>query len=496
MLDAISILLAVAIGFLLVLVFDPVGNMQPRWAATVFAIALGAGVGIGLTSIIFLFLDIVGAASPASIFGIDLALIGVFAWRLSRLPHARDSHTVPAPPSPRFRWTWMLALSFASVLAIVWTRLIQMATALPVGGWDAWALWNLRAKFLAGPSSAWRYAFSPLLGNTHPDYPPLLSAFVARAWKSAANMDAIAPSLTSLLFFAALLALVISAVALLRGTASALLAGLVVLSTTSLLNWAPSQYADIPLAFYYLAALALIFLDAAGRPSAGHRPLLWSGLCATFAAWTKNEGIVFLAILVVVFLLFNVWRNLSEASSVTALMKKARAAWLLAGAIPGVLLTLWFKFFLAPPSDALVKQGASALSKLSDSSRYAEIAAGFFTNVLSLGSGLSHPLILLVILAVLVLWQFDERYRLATWIASAVLVLVFLSYCAVLLITPYGLAWQVQSSFDRLLLQIWPSVLFVFFVQLQSVCDPAPAAEALARKELARAGPSRKKKRL
>ena len=54
MLDAISILLALLIGFLLVQVFDPVRNMQPRWAATLFGAALGTGVGMGLTSIVFL----------------------------------------------------------------------------------------------------------------------------------------------------------------------------------------------------------------------------------------------------------------------------------------------------------------------------------------------------------------------------------------------------------------------------------------------------------
>ena len=43
MLGAISILLALLIGFLLVKVLDPVGNMQPRWAATLFDGALGTG---------------------------------------------------------------------------------------------------------------------------------------------------------------------------------------------------------------------------------------------------------------------------------------------------------------------------------------------------------------------------------------------------------------------------------------------------------------------
>ncbi|MGA2878568.1 MAG: hypothetical protein ABSG13_06425 [Bryobacteraceae bacterium] len=338
-------------------------------------------------------------------------------------------------------------------------------------------LWNLRAKFLADPSGAWRYALSPLLNNSHPDYPLLLPAFVARAWKAGGSLDMIAPTVTALVFFAALIALLVSAVALLRGTASVLLAGLVILSTTSLLVWAPSQYADIPLAFYYLGAIALIFL-------ADSRALFWAGLCAGLAAWTKNEGIAFLVCILIVFFGFTFWQRRGG----TALV---RGGWLLAGVAPGILLTLWLKFFLAPAVDPLVIQRASGFARLHDVSRYVEVAKGFLDNLLHLGSGVAHPLILLAILGILLRWQIEERYRPALRIATAALVLVFLSYCAVYLMTPYALAWQVQSSFDRLILQVWPSALLVFFVLLRSVVDPvaAPVAKsAVTRKSPIQSG--------
>lgn len=474
MLELLSILLAVVIGFLLVRTLDPARNMQPRWAAVLFDAALGTGIGIGFTSVIFLLLDVSGAAAPAAIFGVDIALIGGLSWLCFRQRARIEALSNSTETSPGFRWTWLLALVFGIVLVIVWVRLVQMATALPVGDWDAWAIWNLRAKFLAGPGGAWRYAVSPLLNNSHPDYPLLLPAFVARVWKAGSAVsqaggivDLIAPAATALLFFAALLALLVSAVALLRSTASALLAGLVILSTTSLLSWAPSQYADIPLAFYFLGAIALIFLDAR-RTADRHGALLWAGLCSGLAAWTKNEGIAFLACVLAVFIAFTFWRRRADVVS--------RTGWLLAGAAPGVLLTLWLKFFLAPAVDPLVKQGVSGLARLHDAARYMEVAKGFFTNLLNLGSGVSHPLILLAILAVLLRWQIDKSYRLPALIAGTALVLVFLSYCAVYLVTPYGLEWQIQSSFDRLILQVWPSFLLVFFVLLRSVADPAPVA--------------------
>jgi hypothetical protein len=490
MLEAISILFAVLTGFLLVQALDPVPNVQPRWAAILFHAALGTGVGMALTSVVFLLLDVSEAATPAAIFGIDAAVIAVLSWQrflwwrrfqsrekfqssgTNRVSAGVGSAQDDQTPS-RFRWTWLLAVSFAASLLISWIRLVQMAAALPVGEWDAWALWNLRAKFLAGPGGAWRYAVSPLINNTHPDYPLLLSAFIARAWKAGGTVDTFAPMVTSLLFFAALIALLVSAVALLRGAASALLAGLVLLSATSLLDWAPAQYADIPLAFYFLAAIALIFLEAS--PAATSRwasrwTLLWAGLCAGFAAWTKNEGIAILACSLIVFSAFTLWRSRTRADLI-------RSGWMLAGAAPGLFLTLWLKFSLAPAVDPLVTQGASSgLARLSDFSRYAQVAGEFFKDLLNLGSGVSHPLILLAILAVLLRWHSEERYRLPSRIAGTVLALVFLSYCAVFLVTPYVLGWQLQSSFDRLILQIWPSALLVFFVQLRSVADTAPLA--------------------
>jgi hypothetical protein len=481
MLDAISILAALAIGILLARAFDPARNLQPFWAASLFSAALGAGAGVGITSIVFLLLDVSGVATPAAIFGADGVMLAIAAWLCFRPKSDARSVSSSQEPSPRFRWAWVLALVFAAVFIASCVRVVQMTMALPHGDWDAWTIWNLRARFLAGPGVAWRFAVSPLFTASHSDYPLLLSAFIARVWKASGNLDPIVPMATSLLFFGALLALLVSALAILRGTASALLAGLVVLSTSSLLTWAPAQYADIPLAFYFLAAIALLFLDSLSV--SGRWTLLWVGLCASFAAWTKNEGIAFLAILSILFFAFTLWRRRTSQALLHGL-------WLLAGVAPGLLVIGWFKFFLAPVVDPLVKQGASGLAKLADFHRYAQLASGFFSSVWSLGAGVAHPLILLAILAILLRWSMEARYLVPSLIAAATLALVFASYCVALVVTPYNLSWQLQTSSDRLIVQLWPCVLLLFFVQLRSIQDAPPTAiplkQAAARKSAVR----------
>jgi hypothetical protein len=120
-----------------------------------------------------------------------------------------------------------------------------------------------------------------------------------------------------------------------------------------------------------------------------------------------------------------------------------------------------------------------------------EVAKGFFDNLVTLGSGVAHPLILLAILAILLRWQVEERHKLPALIASATLTLMFLSYCVVFLITPTELMLMLGSTFDRLMLQVWPSFLLVFFILLRGVADPAPVAPAKiaeARKSPVRSG--------
>ena len=51
---------------------------------------------------------------------------------------------------------------------------------LPHGEWDAWAVWNLKARFLLRGAEDWTALFSPAL--PHPGYPLMLPGTVARLW--------------------------------------------------------------------------------------------------------------------------------------------------------------------------------------------------------------------------------------------------------------------------------------------------------------------------
>ncbi|MGA2183810.1 MAG: hypothetical protein ABSH47_12330 [Bryobacteraceae bacterium] len=481
MLELVSLASALAIGILLAGAANPVRGAHPRWAALLFQVSLGAGAGIAITSIVFLFLTVSGIATPAVIFGADAILLAVSAALFARARRMQAGRPAPNATTFTFHWTWVLAIAFGLALLIVFSRLVSMVEANPWGQWDALAIWNLRAKFLAGPVGSWRVPVGGLLADRmHPDYPLLLSSFIARVWKWSGQMSTLAPIATSFLFFGAVIALLTSTVALLRGTASALLAGLVILATTSLLLLAPAQYSDIPLSFYWLAAVALILISESTSRSA----LLWAGLSAGFGAWTKNEGVVFLGWLLLVFCVL-VWWKQGRKEALRG------AGLLVAGALPGILLTLWLKFVIAPPADTLVQQTTSALvAKLLNAGRYAQIAKSFADETIHLGTGMTHPLILLAVLAFVLRWRVDERRRLPIAVSAIALGLMFLSDIAVYVITPSDLAWHLGTSFGRLILQLWPGVLLLCFAVMGSVANPPASVPppALSKKKRKRVG--------
>jgi hypothetical protein len=46
--------------------------------------------------------------------------------------------------------------------------------------------------------------------------------------------------------------------------------------------------------------------------------------------------------------------------------------------------------------------------------------------------------------------------------------LMLLSYYFVYVLTPFDIPWHISTSFDRLLVQLWPSLVLTVFLGLQS----------------------------
>jgi hypothetical protein len=439
--------------------------LRPR-LGLVLAVALGVGLGLGASSVTwFLWLLLIGPPATGYV-GAEIALFAALTafCLLARRRSDRD----PALPSPTAApANRLLRRVLAGCLALlVVSSLVAFAvrwSAEPHGHWDAFSIWNLRARFLYRGGEHWQDGSAPALDWSHPDYPLLIPASVARCWTYLGNESTLAPALIGLLFTLATAGGLGAVVGALRTPTQGLLAALVLLGTRVFLMIGYWQIADVPLAFFMLAAVGLLCLhDRPGGPGKGG--LILAGMMAGFAAWTKNEGLLFLACLLPVRLAvrgFAVgWRE--------ALREMLP---LLLGLLPVALQLVYFKVCLAPPNDLVAGQGShSTLSRLTDPARYGEIARASGKEFLTaIGPGA----VLVLALAFVLLGRAPRAARPAAALPLLVLVLMLLGYFAVYLTTPHDLAWHLMSSLHRLYIQLWPLALLGYF---SIVATPEEAA--------------------
>jgi hypothetical protein len=269
--------------------------------------------------------------------------------------------------------------------------------------------------------------------------------------------------LTAVLFAASVLALLVSAVAIARGTGSALLAGLILMTTRRFLMQPMAQYADVPLSFYYLATLVLVFLSATPE-GIFHKAVLaaMAGAFASFAAWTKNEGLIFFLLSLGCYWLVSLRRRSGVGSSM--------APWwyFLIGAMPGLLVVGYFKAFLAPPNDLAGQTPVQALHKMVELDRYIRIGKSLVIEALRLGDWWAHPLLLLAILAVALRLRIHRSQTRPILAIGLTLASLFVAYCGVYIVTPLDLGWHLNTSLQRLYVQMGPTFLFLIFLALEA----------------------------
>ena len=429
---------------------------------------ISAGFGIGIFSIALFVERWLGIVH---ILATDLSLVILLLAVYLLVCARRKSSTSIASSAPDLRLPhWLrrpLMASFAiSIFAALYATVLR-AFAHPHGdGWDAFAIWNLHARFFFLGGTHWREGFSTLIPWSHPDYPPLVPAAIAHVWHYLGHDDPIVPAIISFVFTFATLGLLVSSLATLRGITSAAMAGIALASTPFFIEQGAAQYADIPLSFFFLAAIALLHLSqqrSATNADGRERGLLMLlGAAAGLAAWTKNEGLLFLFAFLVSQIAFVAWQNRPEATE-SRLGSGRKLVILLLTITPFILLITCFKHFIAPPGDLFSNSG-TMLHKILTPSRYWAILRWYLKEFFGFGSWVVPTTVLFI-----ALWFLSPssaiRRRNTTFRASVLTTALTLSgYFAVYVISPNDLYWHLRFSLNRLFLQLWPSTIFLFFL--------------------------------
>jgi hypothetical protein len=453
----LSFLIALAAGWFLARTLTAGAFTGPRWASGLVEFSLGVLFGPGLASVLCFALVGAGAATQTGI----LAALGTL---LVACAAAWWKWTPPAAPTfagaKAFPWAWALWICVAAGFVLFFLDFQAASNANPNGEWDAMSIWNLRARYLAAGTGFWQRAVSAdigghMVGSAHPGYPLFLSGFIALQWISegisTGAADQMVPIVISFTIAVAAFVLLGSSLASRKSVMLGLLAWCVLLASEVFASQTSAQYSDLLQGLAFLSAL--ILLDAADRnESKAQRLLIAAGLAIGFAGWIKNEGLPFTI----------------AALAVAAWRFRARGLpWLLAGAAPGVLSTAVLKMFVAHGREAIFPATVGeALTKIAGAGRWWQAALGFGKAVFDAGSLWAHPVLLAAVLAFAVRFvpKPERVERLWLWIPIAV---TAAAEYGLYLITTADLDWHISTSVSRLVAQLWPSLIWLFFLMLR-----------------------------
>ena len=447
----------ILLGFLVYLPAALAGILLVHWlwrgsapALLLAKIGLGIGLGLGLTSLLY-FLSLLLFNNQSGYLAIQLALFG-FALTVSWL-NRRDNPILPIQITFN-RLQKILLAAFGVLLLVTLASYFVNALMNPHGGFDAWMIYNRTARFFYRGGTDWLRAFSQdIYWQFHADYPLLIPLNVSGAWNTLGGEIMRAPQAHGAYMYIGILCLLMGAVARVRTKGQSLLAGLVLLGTPAFIYEAPREAADLTLSFFMLGTTIMFFLYQREEKNI---LLSLAGFSCGLAAWTKNEGLLFLL----------------AASAVCALLAYRRRSpkvivnFAIGLAFP-LVNALYFKLFLAPSNDLFANANRTTLlGLLADTERYKLIFAEFVDHIVWFGRAHLSILALLVIYILIVKLDARQQDKNARLIGGLLLAIQFIGYFAIYLVTPHDLDWHLRTSLGRLIMHLYPAALFLFFASL------------------------------
>ena len=436
-------------------------------------IPAGIALGLGLTSATtFLGMLVLGRVTIA----FELILLGGLLLATRRFP------TEPLPPPPDRAPTprWMIAwvgIALVAVVGAAFVVWISRSMHEPNGGWDAWDFWNMRGRWFVRAGEDWSRAYSEVALWSHPSYPPLLSASLARGFYLLGSETVAVPVAHAAVFTLAPPLVIGWTVLRTRGPLQAGLAVITILAVPYFVIHGADQYADAPLSFYFVASFAFFTLYDTERPHNGRLAVL-AGVAASCAALTKNEGGLFMVTLV-------------TARSVVALRRGGRSRWkreatrFAIGAIPiGALVAIFKLVYSAMPRhgefyvgpDESWNRGAleHITMQVSTPDRWVGLVESWWFHLTHMDQWWPAPLLYLLVGYGVLAGRSPRRPR------SAIDTMLLLFTLQAVIVSGLFVAWSTydirvhMDALQRLLYQMLPSVLLAVFLALRAPFERDP----------------------
>jgi hypothetical protein len=429
----LSLAISTALGFLTINLFSPQKPLD-----LLQKIVLSIGLGLGLSGqLVFYCLLVNDAYSPAFIGGLHAAAIVLLS--IFNLRRRKEGSKKPKTAVSLNRDT---LIGLAAVLLLL-VPLWREAHFFPFGGWDAWSCWNLKARFIFYGGDHWKNMFDPALWRSNNHYPFLLPLINVWGWMFYNDAALVVPMWNAVIFSLLTALLIFASTARLTGHRLAFVPALLLFSLPFVNTLSISQYSDIVVAFYFLAALSAL-TQAKRDDHPGWAAV--AGLSIGLLSFAKTEGTVASVIITALafpFLGGKLFRNFAGA------------------ALVALLPTLIFKAAWHPANVAFIN-GLTSTDSPASMERLQAVFLFLAVELISLKwCGLW------ILLAIGLALGGKTAFRSDRWIVPASLVLFLAAALAYYEINTYfEVLWWLKTSLNRILYIILPALVWWVFSSL------------------------------
>ncbi|MDP2652524.1 MAG: glycosyltransferase family 39 protein [Candidatus Omnitrophota bacterium] len=436
------------------------GQRLPAALFLFLAVATGLGWSAFLGFFSLLLCDGFHPAGLLAAHGLCIGALGLWnvrsGWETARKFRVRLPARLPLPMD----WLYASCLIFLFALSSG----ITYAFAIPncFGDWDGWAVWNTKMKFILTAGSQWENVFR-LHWHTQPEYPLLLPLVNAWGWIFFPKNFYTVPVNTGILVTLCSIGLMHAGLTGRVSRWSALLAAAVLALFPQFTILGVSQYADVVLAFYLLAAVTVLLKALTARDE---QFFLLAGLLIGFLTFTKNEGIIMAALLVGISGI-----HIGRSSGISRKLKIRMGLCLAGGCLLTSLPTIVLKTVLAPPNRDILVWGHSLTGTFFNWEGIVLVWRALFKILTA--TYYSYIFLALGLLFVLQAPRYFKK-------ENAVLTVFLLCYTGILLLVylttiNFDLEWRLSRTLGRQMLILLPVSLFLYFYACwPAVQDPEP----------------------
>lgn len=409
-----------------------------------FVLAWASGLVI-CSAVSFWSLILIGEFTPTIIIILNLGLL-LTLWLVAIYRFSQGQLFIPDLKYPSLLET----VSFGLLIIISGAVYYLICASHPFGEWDAWAIWNLKTKFILYGKANWTWIFDRLSWHTHRDYP--LALPLMNSWLAVMNGKNLFPAPQILAWLLSIL----TGTALYAGLRSLASYRAAICATAILLTQpyysflATSQYADIVLAFFLLCAVILTQLTLR-IPS--WRLCLLTGFFIGELTFIKNEGLVMGLLLAT---LLSVGLIISRQHKIYILLIALSIGILITGS-----QTLYLKFHLARANSSITNNlSTTPTNKNALNNRFTALHKGMLKEYLN-----KQWTYVWIFLTGLIITGYKRWFQKENLLSGLFLLLYFFIVSGVYLfaLPEVSLEWWIKWSLNRICMTLLPVALFYGF---------------------------------